>query len=513
MRARLLPCAIAIAIAPTLAFADDYDEFRVPDHSTTDWSVALRASANRTASNFPSNWDRRAGGGGGLSASFSHWLDGDRRSFRWSTELSQHASMTSESRGRLTILPAMTEMARDHSWSRRLAEDWAISATERRWLWRGPIALSASLSARGEYEQSKGNVELFQSLTDTLLQQDVVRDIESRQFSNMHRVSGSAGVGVGRVRDLTAVHMAHLIEARLRESGALTRPLSPGARARLAELIVSTDALRRAEDRPAAVVWRAIEELLRQDGALAGEHLDGPTTLRAGEPFRGSERFGFAGLPVMPIVRMRGEWIGVVLGGEHQRRIWRSNRHLHDATYLDGALFSEWWSNGSERHVGSSDFATTGLEGEWYRPFGDRWQVAARGGYRTALRKETPLRSGSESITLDWLVAERWVLFVGADHERVIRDIGVSRKVGYSGWRFGLRGRASWYLRNRLWLDFSFTDAQYRDREWVESGVPEPGSYHRYGSASLSLNYRLRTGIHAPGFPALEAAGARTPQL
>lgn len=514
MRARLMLCVIAIALAPTLALADDYDEFRVPDHAATDWSVVVDGWADRWASSNSTDGRRTSSGNARVGTTFSYWFDGEHRSSELFASVQPSASVRSANERSEYDFLTGHELRLRRSWERGLTQDWTLSAGRKHWLGLRSLAWTADLQASGFYQQSNTHAEYSSStsgLSGTQLQRD---DFRRRTSQTLHEIRGSVGVGIGRVRDVTGVHVAHVLEARLRESGALVRDLTPHARQRLAALATSAPVLGRTEDQPGTVLWRAIEDVLRDDDALSERGLTAASAFRAGEAFLGRDLVVWNGLPLMPTSRTRGQWIGFVVGGEHHRDLTRGDERFHRATYLADSLTSEILSESSHRISGHSDVATAGFDAEWYRPSGDRWQWSAVAEYRASLRSHSPLHRIRETIRADWLVLDRWVVTASADHVRFIVDVAEQTPVGNSFWSVGLTGRVSWYLRNQLALTLMATDSQFRERSWADAS-PGWGSrrYRRIGDLSLRLTYRLRSGVRAPGFPALEAAGARTPSL
>lgn len=509
MRARLAFLALLATAIPAAVSADDYDEFRVPDHSTRYWALTFQGSAGRYVNNHPSDWSRDASGFGGLETYYARAFDGEMRYARMTTRVGLHESVaSSRSRAQSSSSLNYTEL-NSRRWDLSASQNWALYLDERRWFGRSPVAVSARVSGSGVYAQSRTNHETPEIFRNSGGTTRIVDETEGRAFRTEHSVSGSVGAGVGRVRDVTGMHATRVIEARLRQSGAITRELSAGARQRLAAIVYLASAVDRVEDRPAQVVWRAIEDVLREDGALAPSGLSGAAAFGAAEPFARSGGPDAFGLPTMLLYRSRGQWIGLALGGEHFREILQGDERRYRATFVNDLLTFESRSNVSRRSDSPLDYASIVLDAEWHRPVGDDWQWDAWANYQHSLRVRSPLRSISESVRANRLVFDRGVLTVGLDHWRAEANTGDDQPVGRSQWRVGLLAQATWYVQNQLSLNVTASDFQGRNRRWDESGFPEVKSYDRFSGISAGLTWRFQGSMTAPGFPILEAAGAR----
>src|SRR6266487_1204989 len=107
-----------------------------------------------------------------------------------------------------------------------MRENWTLSATERRYPWVTPIRFEAALGLSGDDSQSwfrrgdeyRATVPAGSSFSTS--------SNHHQSWSYFNTCSVSASVGWGRVRNATGIYDALVLEQRLRESGALARPLS-----------------------------------------------------------------------------------------------------------------------------------------------------------------------------------------------------------------------------------------------------------------------------------------------
>ena len=304
----LLACCLALAL-PAAAATDPFSAFRIPEHSWWSGSASARSSATRN--------HQDAGGDSYRYNSMFSLLEG-RLARGWDSDALQYGYGISLN-GQLQTEHTLSDQGdveyreeRDYM-AQYGTEYWRLDGSLRSYPWQMPLGLGISAVAVGNYGERW-------SREDDLLGLGIpeARRDEHRQTLTEHlyqtRLDVTFSAGFGRVRDASVVYDVHVLEQRLIETGALTRPLSAQARAKLAALYYVAPFYRTAHERPDRYVWRDVERLLREDGALRGDGLDAYSVLRAQE----------SPAPAGRSARQRGWFVGAVGGTATRHYIGRS---------------------------------------------------------------------------------------------------------------------------------------------------------------------------------------------
>jgi hypothetical protein len=299
----------------------------------------------------------------------------------------------------------------------------------------------------------------------------------------------SVGAGWGRVRDASVVYDAHVMEERLRDAGALTRPLSSAARQRLAALLAVSPAYSAAHERPDRFVWRDIEGILRDDDALADGGLDAYAVMKAREDYR------FRGFP-----RALGWFVGPVLSASHQRDDHRLDHESSYLSYSGGSLDYSDRSSVTERYDDEYDRIWAGGQVEYHRPLGWVGQVDA------SAHASTPVRPGDSGLqagfsgSASWFVAERWSVTPEVGGSRsYFAPRGGQDRLQDDSWSRSCGVTLDFHIEDRLSLGLALRDQQMRYRLLDPWLATSQRAFRHDSEIELVLNYAFLGRVEAPG--------------
>jgi hypothetical protein len=230
MKAALILTALIILCSNSLAYADDFSDFRIPTHRVFSVSAAAYGSFGNTNNENKENDYSRQWRMDGQCEGRAYWLyDSDPFRAKVSFDLSG-AGSTQNSSSRYS---SETTRAQRHNNYRYLYSDYQISLDNRYFPWSLPIGCIMSGNLSAGFSASWNGTETEDNLVD------YYRFASSNEDHWKHSYSASAtiGAGYGRVRDASSVYDVYVLEHRLLKSGAITRNLSDSARKRLYALL------------------------------------------------------------------------------------------------------------------------------------------------------------------------------------------------------------------------------------------------------------------------------------
>jgi hypothetical protein len=481
MRTRIPLVLCLLLVSPAFASTDPFADFRIPDHSWTSGQAGFALDGNHSLSAYGSETDRSIRLGSSLSGSLSRSHDSDALQHELTVDL-LGALATSNSRYTTDWNPG--SVLRD-DFARDVREDWRVSGSLRAYPWQTPIGTWLSASVAGDYAQEASRRDLNEALGSMLSEE---RDTRDRHVCS-HAAALDVAVGYGRVRDATVVYDVHLLEERLREAGALRRPLSSAAREKLAALYYVAPFYSAAHDRPDRFVWRDIERILREDGALSDQGLDAYSVLRARE----------ATSPRSRPERARGWFAGAAAEASHAHAVTREEQRSDSRFTPPGTTVTTYPVG--DRIVQSADEVLLGGQAEIHRPLGWRWQADASA---SALRPVRPGERGLDAhveAAIQWFIADRWAAKAFLSqwrqyfHPRDGADppYGLTPSASDDAWRAASGASLAYYLEDRTSLSLSFSEMQWR-QSYGGGSV-----FSRYGSFGLGISYRFLGGLDAPG--------------
>ncbi len=466
---------------PALAHAaDPFAEFRIPAHWARSANGSFGLSGSQSRQGVPLDAIRTYQLGGDGSLGFHQLRDSE--ALRWEADVSFVASLSAQHVNEHSV--PLLGYTRDRARAQRLYdEDWHVASGVQLYPWTAPVGFGLAGWAVGKYTQQEAQDDLLDVIPTT--------PVINSQTSDHAAIHGydtagylTASIGYGRVRDATVVYAVHVLEERLRESGALTRPLSAAARERLAALEYVAPDLADVHDRPDRFTWREVEHILREDGALSERGLDAYSVVRGRESV-----FGF-------VQRPTGFFVGPAVTATTEHTVTR--QEIQSTRMVDQGGTTLLYSNDatSLRRVGSSDAFWVGGTAEIHRPVGWAWQLDA------AADVNTPARSGERglialaSADAQWMIADRWAITGTASYVRnYFSPRGSDGVLSYDVWQAAYGVRLGYFLEDHVQLTASVGEVQQRTHDSTFTVE----SYQRSGQFKLGLTYRFFGRFEAPG--------------
>ncbi len=431
--------------------ADEFRDFRIPPHSTFNAGIGLSANLSdqfmSNSSAYQQRWHHRSSSAS-LTLPASGASESDQRSLSWSARADasgyrQTSSSTTDFGSYIS-----DDTYRDVNESLYLSAGW------HEYRWKSPIALVATGTAQFRWRQNwneseRTNNSNYDRMTGEIWEYD-------------YSTSAEVGAGLGRVRDATGVFDVYVLEKRLRESGALTAPLSDTARQQLAALFYRRNDFSLLHERNSKYFWREVEQVLRNNGVETG-------TLGAWDWMRVNEAL-FAGT----FQRWTGARIDLVIRGRHENHISRVSRETIDQyTTPDTTVTSR--SNFYERELVYGDQLAPGIKADYYRPVNWRLQVFGSTAFYLPLNDAPKAFEFSAEVGTEYVIADRWSSIVQVRYDRAIEQVGFSqswpnfnmssRSSGpdWDVWATSLEAGLSYYVEDHVALDLAASLTQIND--------------------------------------------------
>ncbi len=462
MRMRwILLALVAFALPARARAADPFADFRIPAHGWRIGSATLGLSHSGSHIIWSSD-ERSKDSRSALAGTFEQGWDSD--ALRWSLRASATGELEGTSARRQWGPDTYGQMRQ------RGSEGWLLLGALRAYPWSAPVGLDLATRIEGDYGQDWEREDTHEAPPAPPSDRREVR--ESRFGDHVFSLVGS--IGIGRVRDATVVMDVHVLEQRLVEAGALARPLSHAARERLASLESVAPSLALVLERPDRRLWRAIETILRDDGALSERGLDAYALMRAREPWR------FA------TTRLAGWFAGPAV------TLWHEGTHgVFDDEMSIATPADTFVTVNHERFTDYLDSAWLGGKVEYHRPPGWSWQVDALASASGPVRPgDVGLRVES-SASATWLIADRWQAVGSVVQRRLYYSPRGWRGIPYfPAWRVSYGGSLGYYVEDHVLLTLSLSEAQLSEYRYA---------YERDNAVSLGVTYRFLGRVEAPG--------------
>ncbi len=508
--------AVLALFACTTARADDFSDFRIPRHDVLSWTGAMNANGSQTTQDDTPYRSLTGAVAGSAHSFFDLQRTDDIATTRLSMSLRFEGNQVGSHATSILAIPALgVSNVSDVRDSRRATrESWYVLVGQTR-QFATAWYVDADASVHGDGARNWGNVSSRLAIANPGHLEEQFRESDSRTRQDRIFASGSLGAGYGRVRDATGIHMALVMEERLKQRGVLVRSLSHDARQRLADLFVVASSYGQVRDRPGRGLWAEIVRVLREDGALAPAGLDAPSAERAREsqfPFDDLYR-RIDGLPVAYTTRWIGWRIGPELRGTHSRLTGFGTEHQRVREYSDGTLFNFTDATDSRSDVETGDAAELGLSADWHRPFGPRWQVDAEAGAQRPLRSQEDGFQESAHGAVVWAITDRWYASGGVSQQRTLFKDARTGWIWADSWDCNLSGSIRYEIGDHLQLVGSVGDSQRRATWHAPPGGPQSRSYRHGRGFGLGLTYRFAGRFFSPNFPALSEGVISDPVL
>lgn len=472
LRLALIAVALALPLAsPVQAgwFSTDptYAGYRIPEHRWSYWTMNLHANGSHASAPVFSGLNREGSWSTGLGTRFGAAYDSDRLQHDWSFAIDASGGR-SGSRLEEVNLPSTYERS---ELRRNLSQRIGGGGAVRTYPWPVPVGLRLALAS---------SLDLSQRFTssDVDLRNPFDRweaTISSGEGARRYQGTASAWLGLGHVRNAGPVHRAQVLEARLLETGALTRPLSGQARDRLAALYSVESGLNFAHERSAKYFWRELERILREDGALASGSLDAWSVQRL--------------LERLSLGRSQSvtRWTGYFVGPSVSVTTVRDHRTRSDSySNIQYVADTVWATTSDRRHSTVNtrlDDVFVSLGAEFHRPLDPRWQLDASSTF--GIRESGEFPTFGNSLSLAYIVTDRWFGVVSASHSA--SGVGHSRRPDL--WSAGLSAELVYFLEDAWALSLRGSEGQFRDAV----------GFRRNGGFSLGVTWIVSGFFAAPG--------------
>jgi hypothetical protein len=494
-----LLCLLLFFSLASLVLADDFSDFRIPEHKV--WSLTGNGSAGYWGSYASSpgtatrddRWNGSVGGNG-------YWLwDSDPRMARITAATSFSGESDDWKSRDAARIRYSTPLNSENQ--QQVANSTALSADARLYPLPLPIGLTAGTSSslvinKRWFKQSQRDTSMAEFRHD---------------FTQWYRdfsFSANLGLGWGRVRDATAVYDLWVMEQRLRDAGVLTRNLSTQARHRLTSLLYFEGDYSQVHDRSSKFFWQELENIFLQDSALKDNRLDAYDLYRIAEPyFPGVSstsplltNSGFVPRPAsskssrrsgIGLLRQRGWFVGAVAAGSHYHELAKTSSHDFSSTADSTAITRT-------RYELENDYFAWGPQVEYHLPAGMRWQFDLNS------QVLFPQHSGRAAIdartlaTATYLITDRWLAQASVLHNRLhVRDhSNVLMSTGDSDtWSVGVVASLRYYIEDHLSAGLTLSHEQINDALYRSYGE----QFNRDNQLVVNLSYHFTGGLEAPG--------------
>lgn len=461
---------------PTAASADEFADFRIPEHRVFSWTGDLSGSASHGKSSLNENGDAS----GSVSTSISWLHDSDPWLSSFLLQLQGNGLRSNAENDQVVYVGFGLPPLHESTHRRSAAEQWRIAASDRRYPIHVPVAIQLDAGVRGQYQQNWLNQRTRTPFLPNTIDED--RETLHRQDYD-YLVTGGATLGAGRVRDATSLYDVLVLERRLKTRGFLRGSLERRTRQRLAQLMYERGDYNAVLDRPARGFWERAVEILREDPSVPSE-MDAVSLLRVLEPYLGaSGPFDF--LPRSPIARLRGFFMGATTLARYEARLSHFSESRFEQQTVNDTLqppFSFDFSSNSHYEARQID---VGPSMEWHRPVGPRWQWDALGNVLFHTRGVGGLSVNSSS-SVAWILADRWLVSGSVRHFSVM-ERAPSGAFANLAWDVEFIGTLAWYVEDRLQISIAGKELERRF-----------GSYDREEGIQFGLGYRFAGRIESP---------------
>jgi hypothetical protein len=501
---RTLGCfLIGMLILPVILRADDFAGFRVPKHYV--YSVTGSADGTFRRNGNESNTGEYKGWYlNGAVEGQGHWLF-DSDPLRIWTLI--NANVTGIRSGNRSDTHDANGRGLMRESQRSLTEDWTASADLRVYpdvIPEFPLGLISSVNAGGGYDQ-QWSYQRSEWANDT---EYSTRIGDSHAANYSYAITGNAGFGVGRVRDVSTVYDVYVVEKRLKESGVLRQALSRTARQKLINLIYFQGEYAAVHERPGKFFWQEFAAILKADSALTTTELDAYNLYRVAEPYfnisfgtdtednypgwRERHRSGssYSNTYFTGYFRQRGWFVGMLLFGSHHHQIRREEARTRSLNLNDNAVVVDTVFRSSNRSESSDDDLGYGPQAEFHLPVGPRWQFDATTLLRIYWQDNQHSRRWESSIHASYLLADRWFGTAYASHgwSELDQPWGAEQRYNKQ-WHVQLGSQLSYLLEDRISLYGRLYYTQSHSATIYQSPL---SSSHTYGASN---NMEIRVGI------------------
>ena len=468
LAAALLLLLVAPAGAGESAADSAYREYRIPEHSWWQWVARVSGSADHSdQSAFPGQSYRSGSFRGQLSTSATGGRETDPLVQSWSADVRFNGARRHSEQLRVDPGGEVTGEFTDGDLSEGLGAAYSLRA----YPWSFPLALAAGTSQRFDFQQGSASTDF--TWRDPVSVAHNLNSVSTGAWN--YRAQLNLGLGVGRVRDATPVYEAQVLEDRLLETGALSRPLSRPARERLAALFATEGRFVFAHGRPDKYFWGEIGRVLAEDSALASGSVDLYDAHRILEPvtMRGS------------VLRPAGWFVGPAVYLESSQFHRVSEFAQSQSVYVADTLLFSSGSGYTTTDYSRQDVIQTALVAEYHHPAGHRWQYDAS--HTTWIGESGVPMFANTNASVLWIVSDRWFVDGFLGHALEWTGHGTDRAV--ERWDV-IAGVDLSYFVEDSWA-FTVTARELQSHN--------PDSFQRRGTFAFSITRVISGLFDAPG--------------
>jgi hypothetical protein len=465
----LLPVAYASAfVAPPLACADSFDDFRIPRHTTRSGSLSLAGHGSvfdGSGSSFHSSDFSTES-----FLALTHHFDSDPLLFDLSLLANAAGAWNHRSSQGVDLNDASAEDAREI----------AIGFARSRW-YPGAAAVGFDLSVTAQADLQQSWRRQAQTVSS------VSNSTSAESHGRERGVVGEASVGFGRVRDASVVFAVEVLEERLTVTGALARPLSPDARRQLSELFFQRNEFSAPHTRPERFFWNEVERILREDGALSGSEIGAEAILLALEPVRPVTESWQGVRRPSDFVRLRGFFVGPEIRAQTQYA-------TSDEQFTPSSSTRSFDIHSKSFH----DTVRGGARAEYHDPLGWHWQVDAKVDATMPLRPDEHGFSLASTAQVTWLVNDRWRSTTFGQHSRWVFEAAHSDD-SRDSWSVDWGAAVSRFIEDHVEAFVQFQQNQTHQNPAAGVGPRGVNTWKRESLFLFGLQYRFLGALQSPG--------------
>jgi hypothetical protein len=426
------------AAIPIAANADDFRDFRVPTHRVHRWLASGYGSASHRKADYNMYPGLSTSESFQLSASGqTMWLwesDRQRSGLSGGVDgfLNQGSFHREESPSYNNI-----DLRTESEHQKGLNERGYASAARRCYPGKLPFGFDVSLHAAADFRQDFTRRHQHELDYDLWFENE---SWNSETWTYRYNLNADAQFGYGKVRNVSGIFSAMIVEDRLRESGALTGELSHATIQKLAELFYRSGDFKMTHMRPDRYFWSEFWTLLKSDPAVKSD------AENAYNAYRIAEAPAWNGF-----YRQAGWFVGPLFRGRHNHDLQHSATTEHHVSGRPDSVETDVTNSSSNTWNQWSDDAMLGGRAEYHLPWKSRWQFDLNSQCLFSLSDSVGGFSFSNQLDGTYIIADRWRADLELHQYRDIHQAHTSQgnlpTVDY--WSVGGSSGLSYFLEDR----------------------------------------------------------------
>jgi hypothetical protein len=479
MSSRFWLLSLSLTLFFSSVLADDFKDFRIPDHKVIASGVGVRGMYNWGKSDLYQAQNKSSDAWGSLFGGL-YWLK-DSDVLR--SEIHLSASLSRSRYEEFAENYADSETGEDV----RSSPQESASMSWESWYYPSSMPFGAYAGADG-YLQTQRNSSTH---TGTWSSEgiDYVHTLDSKYEQMFRSADLLGGIVYGRVRDASTVYQVRIVEQRLIKDGALKGELTSQTRQRIAGLFYNRAKYRYRFERYDRYFWRDIEAALKTDPAFNAQAFDAYALYHMDEEAYGWPR----------ITRQCGWRIGPIVDASHayQKQSDETREFVRysspDSSGVDTLNFDD------NEYKFPRDNVKIGLQAAYYLPLNLRWQFEFISSFLRYVEPENNGFSLSTQANAYYEIADRWTVTGTFSHSRTLSDPSPDEPSWYldpyNSWSYSVDADVKYYIENRTALNLSLA--------YSKSGYTEPqeNMFDRHVSnvmAFVGITYNITGHMYSP---------------